>query len=116
MTNQLAPDPSGVRDFLVPAGTQVTIFAESDSGLVRIVAATLNSAAQPVDDGGKATWKAVAGNNLLDLAFAGPDPHEIFRIAEDCGEGNTRILSTWKLQPGEGIPGGPARAFRIYAA
>jgi hypothetical protein len=116
MACHLTPDPSGIRDFLVTSGAQVTIIADSDSGLVRIIAATLNSAAQQVDSCGKATWQAVEGNNLLDLAFAGPDPDEVFRIKEDYGGGNTQILTTWKLQSGGGVPGGPARAFRIYAA
>ena len=115
MSYQLTPDPSGLRDFLTTAGAQVTVFAESDSGLVRIIAATLNSTVQQVDPNGKASWQAVPGNNLLDLAFAGPDPDEVFRIQSQCGGGGALTLSTWKLQSGNGIPGGPSRAFRIYA-
>jgi hypothetical protein len=114
MTFHLKPDASGMRDFLVTAGAQVTIVAESDSGLVRITAATLNGAAQQVDASGKASWQARKGSNLLDVAFAGPDPDEEFRIKEDAG-GSTQVLSTWKLQAGNGAPGGPTRAFRIYA-
>jgi hypothetical protein len=111
MSYQLTPDPSGLRDFVTTAGAQVTVFADSDSGLVRIISATLNSTAQQVDPNGKATWQAVQGNNLLNLAFAGPDPDEVFRIQSQCGQ----TLCTWKLQSGNGIPGGPSRAFRIYA-
>src|SRR5947209_7343463 len=111
MPCSLTPDPAGIRDFLVAPAAQVTMFADSDSGTVQIVAATLNSTAQQVDDTGNVTWTAATGINLLDLAFAGSDPDEVFRIKEDCGGGNSQILTTWKLQAGGGFPGGPTRAF-----
>lgn len=116
MACQLSPDPSGVRDFLTSTGAAVTVIVESDSGGVHIIAATLNSAPLPVDADGKVPWTAVQGTNLLDLAFAGPDPDEVFRIQEDCGAGDSQTLTTWKLQAGGGFPGGPTRAFRIHAA
>jgi hypothetical protein len=113
---QLTPDPSGIRDFLVAAGAQVTISAGSDSGLIRILGATLNGAPQQPDGGGKLMWRAAQGTNLLNVAFAGPDPDELFRIEENGAAGSTQVLAAWKLAPGGGVPGGLTRAFRIYAA
>lgn len=114
MSCQLTPDTSGVVDFRTFTGAQVKIFAESDSGTVRIVAATFNDAPAPVS-GGIATVTAVAGINLLNLAFAGADPTEEFRIREDCGASSQR-LALWRLEATPIAAGGPTRAFQIHAA
>ena len=113
---QLSPDPSGQYHFLTTKGAQVSIFAESDSGTVHIVGATLNGTPQQVDANGKVTFTAVQGRNLLDLAFVGADPTEDFRVKEDCGGGKSQVLDTWRLQPTPTKPGGPTKMYRIYAS
>jgi hypothetical protein len=109
-------NPPGVYDFVAVTGAQMTVFAESDSGLVRIVAGTLNGTPVPVDADGNASFTAIAGVNLLNLAFVGPDPNEDFRIKEDCQGGDSQQLASWRIHATPPIPGGPSRAFQIYAS
>lgn len=108
MACQLIADVSGTVDFLTTTGAQIKVFVESDSGTVRITAATLNSAPTPVA-AGTVAFSAVGGRNLLGLALAGADPADPYRIKEDCGGGNSNLMATGTLQDG------PTRAFRIHA-
>jgi len=113
---QLAPYPADADDFKSATGAQVTLFVDSDSGTVRIIAATSNGAPVALNADGSVTFTTVAGLNIFDLAFVGADPSEVFRIKENCGDGTSQQLLTWRLEPTPIEPGGPARQIRIHAA
>jgi hypothetical protein len=108
------PPPSGPDTFSAAKGDQITIFADSDSGTARLIAADLNGANVPLDANFKATFDVPAGANIFSMAFAGSDPDEIFRIQEDCGDGSAHTLRTWRLRAL--VPGGPTTQITINAA
>jgi len=112
---QLTPDPTGVNEFNTATGAKPTLFADSDSGTVNIVAATSNGAAVALNADGSVTFTAAAGLNIFDLAFAGSDPTEVFRIKENCG-GSSQLLVNWRLTATPIDPGGPSREIRVHAA
>ena len=116
MPCQLRSDPTGDFDFLTTTGAQITVLVDSDSGTVMLTAATLEGNALVVNAAGKISFQAAAGRNHLDLAFAGADPDEEFRIKEDCGDGSSNLMATWRLRPSVTEPGDPTRAFRIHAS
>lgn len=117
MACQLTRDPADANQFNTATGARVTLFVESDSGTVRIIAASLDGAPVALNADGTVTFPAaVAGWSILGLAFAAADPSEVFRIKENCGGGNSQLLLTWRLEPTPIDPGGPARQIRIHAA
>jgi len=102
--------------FTVNEDTQITVFADSVSGTVKLINATLNGKPLPVDANAKTTFQAIAGRLILNMAFVGSDPDEVFGIKEDCGGGNSQLLANWRLQPSAaGDPGAPTKAFTITA-
>ena len=111
----LIPDPAQQFDFLTNAGAQIIVFAKNDSDTAHIIACTLNGAPQTIDAQNRACLAAVPGRNLVNLAFVAADPVEEFQIMQDCG-GVPQILGNWSIQQGPTTPGGPTRAYRIYAS
>jgi hypothetical protein len=106
--------PSGPDTFSAKKGDQITIFADSNSGTARLIAAHLNGKDVPVDANFKATFTVSAPISILSMAFAGSDPDEVFRIQEDCGDGTAHTLRTWRLKAL--VPGGPTTEITINAA
>ncbi len=101
--------------FTAPAGQDVTVFADSDSKTVRISGATLSGAPIVPDAQDRVTFQPEKGFNLLELAFVGSDPNEVFRVKEDCGGGQSQTLIPWRLQATPTESGGPTLPLRIYA-
>ena len=116
MSCQLSPDDSGQFNFLTSTGAQITVCA--GGGNVHIDAATLNGNGLTPDADGKVAFTAVAGRNLLNLDFSGPDPEEEFPIQEVCdaAAGTTQDLLTRRHQPTSIKPGGPTKLLRINAS
>ena len=107
------PPPSGPNVFNAAKDAEITVFADSDSGTVHLIAADLNGVKVSLDVNFRATFKVSPGGNILSMTFVGSDPDEIFRIEEDCGGGNSPILRTWRLKPV--VPGGPTTQITIHA-
>lgn len=103
--------PSGPSSFDGSQKTKITIFADSDSGTVHVTAAHLNGANLPLDANSKASFDVIVGLNILRMAFVGSDPDEVFRINEDCGDGTSTTLRTWRLRVA--VPGGATTQITI---
>lgn len=106
MPFQLRRDPAS-NSLVADPGAAITIFAESDSGTARIVAANLNGQPLAVDADGHITFTAAEGPMNLSLAFVSANPEEDLRLKEDGGQGTSEVLDTFRLSES------PVRAYQI---
>jgi hypothetical protein len=110
MACNLTEDLVGPFDILGPRGSTSTLFVENDAGTAVIETASFNDADLQPDDDQKITIVLVAipSLNILDITVNGVEDADQVRLKEDCGDGGSRLLKTFRGAE-------PAQRFQIHA-
>lgn len=104
MACSMQNDPTGVDDFLAPAGATVTMVFTATSPNYRLISATYQNVALTVTADSTVAFDVKPGTTLLNVVQVcpGADMQTMVHVTEDCGDGTNNQLRDQPFQKLDG--------------